>query len=167
MQIKTQDNAELAQLAELLEPMKVAMLGNVDERGALVTRPMAPLAMDADGSIWFFTDRRSSKAEHLGMLNLAFVDADRATYVSVSGRGELVDDRARIEQLWTPFAKPWFPDGPQSPNLVLLKVRPDTAEYWDAPNSRMVRLAAMAASVVAGKPIGMGEHDTLTSLSVN
>lgn len=165
MQIKIQDNAELAQLAGLIEDIKVAMLGSLDDSGALVTRPMAPLAMDADGAIWFFTDRRSSKVERLGVLNLAFSDPDRATYVSISGRGELVDDRGRIEQLWTSFAKPWFPDGPDSPNLVLLKVLPDTAEYWDAPNSRMVRLAAMAASVVAGRPIGMGKHDTLTALS--
>jgi hypothetical protein len=29
----------------------------------------------------------------------------------------------------------------------------------------MVRLVAMAASVVAGKPIGMGDHATLTQLT--
>jgi hypothetical protein len=47
----------------------------------------------------------------------------------------------------------------------LNQIVPDMAEYWDAPNSKMVRSFAMAASVLAGKPIGLGEHDTLTQLS--
>lgn len=38
---------------------------------------------------------------------------------------------------------------------------PHTAELRDSPNSRMVRLFAMAASVVAAKPIGMGQHGRL------
>jgi len=85
--------------------------------------------------------------------------------VSLSGHGELVHDRERIKMLWTSFAKPWFPEGPETPNLALLKFVPHSAEYWDAPSSRMVRLLAMAASAIAGKPIGMGEHDTLTNLT--
>ena len=52
-----------------------------------------------------------------------------------------------------------------SPELTLLKFVPESAEYWDAPHSKMVRMFAMAASVVAGKPIGLGEHEKLTALS--
>jgi hypothetical protein len=74
-------------------------------------------------------------------------------------------DRVHIEWLWTPFAKPWFPDGPGSPNLALLKFAPDTGEYWGAPHSKMARMFAIAASIVAAKPVGLGEHDTLRDLS--
>jgi hypothetical protein len=63
------------------------------------------------------------------------------------------------------MAKPWFPEGPESPNLALLKIEPEMAEFWDAPNSKMVRMFALAMSVYAGKPVGLGEHDTLTHLS--
>ena len=51
-----------------------------------------------------------------------------------------------------------------SPHLGLLKVIPETAEYWDAPNSKMVRMLAMDASIVARKPIGIGENAKLTAL---
>jgi hypothetical protein len=85
--------------------------------------------------------------------------------VSLSGRGEIDTDRGRIERLWTAFAKPWFPDGPDSPNLGLLKFVPETADYWDAPDSRMVRAFGVVASMVAGKPIAMGEHGSHTGLS--
>jgi hypothetical protein len=60
---------------------------------------------------------------------------------------------------------PGFLQGKDSPNLALLAFFPHTAEYWDAPNSKMVRMLAMAASVVAGKPVGMGDHATLTGLT--
>ena len=165
MKTEPQRSADLTQLCELIENMSVAMLTNLDDEGALVSRPMSPLEMDINGTLWFFTDRRSTKAEHLRVLNLSFTDPAQSTYVSLSGRGELDTDRTHIERLWTPLAKPWFPDGPDSPNLTLLKFMPDTAEYWDAPDSKMVRLVAMAASIVTGKPIGMGEHDTLIALS--
>jgi general stress protein 26 len=165
MKTETQNNPELGKLSKLIENMSVAMLTQMDGTGALVSRPMAPLEMDASGAIWFFTDMRSAKVEHLSAVNLGFADADRATYVSLSGSGELHAGKARIDQLWTAFARPWFPDGPESEHLALLKFVPGQAEYWDAPNSKMVRMFAMAASVAAGKPIAMGEHGTLTALS--
>ena len=159
MKIQTQLNEELRQLATMIEPMSVAMLTTANGNGGeLASRPMSPLAMDASGAIWFFTDLRSAKVEHLRVVNLAFSDEAEARYVSVSGRGEIETDRARIERLWTPVAKPWFPEGSGSTNLALLKVVPDSVEYWDAPNSKMVRMFAMAASVLAGQPIGLGEH---------
>ena len=165
MNIETQTRPEMAALCKLIEPIPVAMLGNIDADGALVSRPMAVLEVDAAGAVWFFVDLRSSRVEFLRVVNLSFVDAARGTYVSLSGRGEIRSDRSHVERLWTPLAKPWFPEGPASTNLALLKFVPHTAEYWDAPNSKMVRMFAMAASVVAGKPIGMGDHATLTDLS--
>jgi general stress protein 26 len=165
MKTETQNNPELAKVCKLIENMSVAMMTNMDGEGALVSRPMAPLEMDANGAIWFFTDMRSSKVEHLVAVNLGFSDPDKSTYVSLSGRGELHADKDRIARLWTAFARPWFPDGPDSEHLALLKFVPSAAEYWDAPDSKMVRLFAMAASVAAGKPIAMGEHERLTALS--
>ncbi len=164
MKTEPQTRAELALLSKLIEPMAVAMLTNIDADGTLMSRPMAPLLMDSHGAVWFFTDLRSAKVERLRVANLSFTDADRATYVSLSGRGEIHNEREHIEQLWTPLAKPWFPEGPESNHLALLKFVPETAEYWDAPHNKMVRVLAMAASMVAGKPIGLGGHESLTGL---
>lgn len=164
MKTQTQNSAELARLATLLEPMSVAMLTSLDDDGALASRPMSPLEMDASGALWFYTDLRSAKVDHLRAVNVAFSDEARACYVSLSGRGEIHADRAQIERLWTAFAEPWFPDGPGSTNLALLKVVPDMAEYWDAPSSAMVRMFAMLASVWDGKPIGAIDHAKHTGL---
>lgn len=162
MKIHNQPNAELQKLATLIQPMgNVAMLTSIDDDGALISRPMAPLEMDESGAIWFFTDVHSARAEALRSLNLSFSDAERGTYVSLCGHGDLEVDRSHIKRLWTPLARPWFPDGTESENLALLKFTPSAAEYWDAISTKMVHLFATAISVIAARPIGMGEHGHL------
>ena len=166
MKIETQNSPELTQLSKLIDGISVAMMTTQSDVDSLVSRPMSPLEMDSHGAIWFFTDLRSEKIEHLRLVNLSFTDADKAIYVSISGRGEVHAEQARIDELWTAFARPWFPDGKDSSNIALLKFVPDSAEYWDAPHSKMVRMFAMAASIVVSKPIGIGDHSTLTDLSL-
>lgn len=167
MTISTQTRPELSHVAKLIEDIPIAMLTTVEADGTLSSRPMAVLEMDAQGALWFFTDMRSSKIQHLRVTNLSFVSTARSDYVSLSGRGELDTDRERIKRLWTVFAKPWFPDGPDSSNLALLKFVPDSADYWDGPNSKMVRAFGVAASIIAGKPVAMGEHGSHTGLSAD
>ncbi len=165
MKIHQQPHAELQKLATLIQPMDgVAMLTSIDVDGALISRPMAPLEMDERGAIWFFTDVHSAKVEQLRSLNLSFSDAERSTYVSLCGHGDLEIDRAHIKRLWSPLARPWFPDGTASENLALLKFTPSAAEYWDAVDTKMVHLFATAISVIAARPIGMGEHGHLEGI---
>jgi general stress protein 26 len=165
MKTEAQTSAELGHVARLIEHIPIAMLTTVEADGALASRPMAALEMDAQGALWFYTDLRSSKVEHLRVANLSFTDTAHGTYVSLSGRGEIDTDRGRKERLWTAFAKPWFPDGPDAPTLALLKFVPDAADYWDAPSSRMVRAFGVLASVLTGKPVGLGEQGSHTGLS--
>jgi general stress protein 26 len=165
MKTAKQPTADLAHVAELIADTSIAMMTTAGSDGSLSSRPMAVLEMDAQGALWFFTDLRSQKVDHLRSVNLSFIDAAKGNYVSLSGRGEISTDRQQIELLWTAFAKPWFPEGPDSPNLGLLKFVPDAADYWDGPNSRMVRAFGVVASVIAGKPIAMGESGSHSGLS--
>jgi general stress protein 26 len=166
MKTEPQTSAERVHLCQLIEHMHLAMLTTSNDSGQLISRPMAPLEMASDGAIWFFSDRQSAKVGQLQSVNLSFTDIDRGTYVSISGVGEIHADRLRMKRLWTPAAKPWFPDGPESSNLCLLKIVPVSAEYWDAPRSKMVRLFAMAVAMITGKPNGLGEHSVLKQLNV-
>jgi Pyridoxamine 5'-phosphate oxidase like len=74
-------------------------------------------------------------------------------------------DRDRIARLWTPRAQPWFPDGPDSSALALLKFVPDAAHYWDAPKGRMLRAFGAMASMITGQPDSTGEQGTHSGLS--
>ncbi len=155
------------QLAKLIGKQRVAMLAMTAANGLLEAKPMTLLEHDAHGHLWFFCEAELQDAvmrERYKTANLSFSDEPHATYVSISGRGELLHDRERIHALWSPMAKPWFPDGPDSPRLALLKFIPSQAETWDGPGSSVLRMLALAASVVSGKPVGMGEHAVLTQV---
>jgi general stress protein 26 len=165
MKMQVQTSPDRAHVASLITDIPIAMLCNVQADGALSSRPMSALEMDAEGALWFFTDLRSEKVEHLRVVNLSFADMAHGTWVSLSGHGEIDTDRGRIQRLWTPLAKPWFPAGPESTDLALLKFVPDAADYWDGPSSSMVRAFGLLASVVAGRPVAMGAHGSHTGLS--
>ena len=164
MKIHPQSTPELVKLGELIEDMSVAMLTSLNESDSMDSKPMSPLEMDTEGAIWFFTELNTSKTANLSTANLAFSDSSNGTYVSLSGRGEIHKNSEDIHRLWTVFAKPWFPDGPDSPNLALLKFIPNAAEYWDAPHSKTIRLFSIAASIVTGKPVNMGDHDIIKNI---
>ncbi len=164
MKIHAQSTPEQVKLGELIEDMSVAMLTSLNESDSMDSKPMSPLEMDSEGAIWFFTELNTSKTANLSTANLAFSDSSNGTYVSLSGRGEIHKNSGDIHRLWTVFAKPWFPDGPDSPNLALLKFIPNAAEYWDAPHSKTIRLFSIAASIVMGKPVNMGDHDIIKNI---
>jgi general stress protein 26 len=164
MNIQKQTSPERIVLGQKIESFCTGMLTFCDESGALISQPMAPIEMDANGVIWFFTDSSSEKTKFLDELNLTFSGESDGLYVSLSGSGEMDFNEDNKKELWSPMVKPWFPDGPGTPALGLLKFAPHTAEYWDTPHSKVIRLLAIAASIVAAKPIGLGDHIRLNEL---
>ncbi len=74
-------------------------------------------------------------------------------------------DRGCIDRLWTVFAEPGFLEGPDSPKLAWLKFGLGTADGGDAPDSKRARAFGGLASMVAGRPIAMGEHGSHGGLS--
>src|SRR6476620_8533715 len=88
-------------------------------------------------------------------------EPDDNRYVSVFGRAEVSHDRAKMEELWNPIHKAWFPDGLADPNICLIRVRVEEAEYWDAPSSTLVQLAGFAKALVTGKEADYGENEKI------
>lgn len=156
--------AEFEKLGELIKDSRIAMVTTVEPDGTLHTRPLASLAYENDGQLWFFTAIDSAKVSEVSndvRTSVAFADSGKDAYVAVSGTAGIVNDRQRIHKLWTPFAKPWFPDGPDSPNLALLRVRAERAEYWTSPG-KTAYLFGVAKAAVTGKHTPIGENRKLT-----
>lgn len=146
MEVRNQDHEDLQRLAELVNEIKFAMLTTEEADGALHSRPMATVQMDVDGeegaggNVWFFTALSLPKVEEAKrhrQVNLSYVRCDTQDYLSISGTGEIVRDEDKMRALWTPWLKPWFPEGLDDPNLGLLKVAITDAEYWSAPGGTM------------------------------
>ncbi|MBD2702797.1 pyridoxamine 5'-phosphate oxidase family protein [Spirosoma sp. BT702] len=165
METNTKSNQQLEKVRDMMNDIRIAMMTTIDADGNLVSRPMAVQQVDDDGSIWFFTQRTSPKVDqidnHDHRVNLGFASVSDADYVSVSGTAREIDDRTKIDELWNPMAKAWFPEGKDDPDLTLLKVHIDMAEYWSASDSRMVRLFQQAAALVTGNPPDMGENEKI------
>lgn len=154
----TADAAAAEKVKDLIGDERLAMLTTVDSDGKLVSRPMALQRQDDDGTLWFLTDDTSPKARQLmrdSRVNLAF--QSRGTWISVSGSGEIVEDRQTIEELWNKGAEAWFPDGPSTPEVAALRIAPDTAEYWDAPGGRVSSVLAYAKAKLTGDRPNIGE----------
>ena len=68
-------------------------------------------------------------------------------FLSVYGKAYISRDQDKINELWHPMIKAWF-DGKDDPDLMLLKVEPQDAYYWDTKNNKLVTLLKIAASAL-------------------
>ena len=157
-------NDDVKKLGELIEDIQFAMFTTVDTDGTLHSRPMATQQVEFDGDLWFFTGLDAAKVQQVNgehQVNVSFANPDDQRYVSISGWAELVRDHQKMEELWNPLYKAWFPDGLDDPNLALLKVHVRKAEYWDSPNSKVVQLVGFAKALVTGQPYQGGENEKI------
>lgn len=161
MSVAAHDQRAVQRLGELIHDIPIAMLTTVGLDGTLHGRPMATQRTPFDGDLWFFTQASSLKVDELGEhrnVNLSYADPKNNRYVSVSGTASVFRDRAKEEELWNPLYKAWFPQGLDDPDLILLRVAVEEAEYWDSPSSTMVHIAGFVKSPVTGKQYEPGEH---------
>ncbi len=161
MDKQTQSDPGMGKLADLIDGAKIAMLTTEEPDGALRSRPLATLQMDSEGHLWFFTALSSGKVEEIDQhrkVNLSYANTSTENYVSISGHARLLRDRRKMEELWTPWVKPWFQNGLDDPDLALLEVTIDEAEFWDAPASRMQRLFGLTRALSGGDKSQLGEH---------
>jgi general stress protein 26 len=157
-------NASIKKLGELIEGINIAMLTTIDDDGALRSRPMGTQQIEFDGDLWFFAGASSAKAHEVRRdqrVNVSYADPDNQRYVSVSGTAKLVRDQAKLKQLWNPIFKAWFPQGLEDPDLALLKVNVEQAEYWDAPSGKVVALLGFVKALATGKRPEIGENEKL------
>ena len=147
-------------LWSLIKAAKFAMLVT-DDDGHLRGRPMVANQEGFDGTLWFFTHASSHKVAEVrkdDRVCVTYAEPEKQDYVSFSGRAALVHDRAEIDKRWSSAAAAWFPQGKDEPDVALIKVTVDQAEYWDAPSSKVVRVLGYAKAKVTGSTPNFGEN---------
>jgi general stress protein 26 len=152
---------EVKKLAELMKDIKFVMLTTVEPDGSLHSRPMVTQEVDFDGDLWFFTGAHSPKVWETDthhQANVTFSNPEKNTYISASGPAMLVRDRKKMEELWKPAYKTFFPKGLEDPELSLLKVSVEKAEYWDSPSTALGRAFNFARAYVTKDPSKLGDH---------
>lgn len=153
---------DVKKLAHLMKGIDFGMLTTLDNDGTLRSRPMSTNGdVEFDGDVWFFTYASSHKvleAQRNPQVNVSFSDPKGQTYVSLSGTASLVRDKSKIEELWQPQLKAWFPQGTDEPDIALLKVTAHKAEFWDAPSSIAAHAISLAKALATGQPANPGDN---------
>lgn len=160
-----ENEKNIAVLKEMAEKVRICMFNTINEDGQFHSRPMATAKIEDDGTIWFFTNEYSPKSAEISKdnaVNLAYSDPSSNTYIYINGTAALVDDMARKKEYFSPPVKLWFPKGVDDPALILIRVTPDVAEYWDSSTSKMVVAFKILKSIVTGGKPDLGTHEKLS-----
>jgi general stress protein 26 len=152
-QPKLSDHDAVDHVWEMMDKGHICMLAT-RHGDAIRARPMAAQIAQTEHAVYFLTDERRHKDDEIRAnpnVCLSFADPDAEDYVSVSGLAEVMNDRAKIKELWSMAAKAWW-DSADDPNIRVLKVTPIDAEYWDGVGSMVTTLKMATAAMTGEKP---------------
>jgi len=154
MEKNLHNDEALQKLKELVESVGICMYCSMEHGSDMASRPMGTAKIEDDGTIWFFTTDHSGAAENAQQANdvcLNYAHITKNTYLCVMGTPELVFDKAKMKELWSPILKTWFPDGIDTPDIALVKVTPQSAHYWDSDASRLRLLFSFVKAQFTGE----------------
>lgn len=144
--------SDAQKLAQLLDDKPIAMLTTFGAEGPR-SIPMARQKVEAGEQLWFITARDTEHTRTIQQepqVSLTF--SARDSWVALTGRAHVVDDDAKLEELWNTFAEAWLPEGPEGSNSTLIKVAVDKGEYWDTPGSKVASAISLVKSKLTGEP---------------
>jgi general stress protein 26 len=128
----------LKAIAKLMRELDFCMFTTNSEDGGMYSRPMSNnREVEFDGDLWFFSGLETRKVREIKRdpnIHLSFIDPKQFTFISVAGAVEIVTDKKKKRDLWLKELERWFPDGPDSDDVVLLKVNPTVITYWSGEN---------------------------------
>ena len=152
---------EIKKLAELMKGIRFAMLTTMEDDGVLHSRPMTTQEVEFDGDLWFFTKAHAPKveeAEQHRQVNVSFADSEKNKFISASGTAILVRDKAKMQELWKVPYKLFFPQGLEDPEIALMKVSVEKAEYWDSAPTGLGRAFNFAKALLTNDVHKLGDH---------
>ncbi|MFG6501914.1 pyridoxamine 5'-phosphate oxidase family protein [Microbacterium sp. P05] len=147
----TASTTELKKLNELLKKFRFAMLTTHTTDDKLTAVPLTVQETEFDGDLWFIIGKNALTVQHIAAnpsVGVSFSSND--SWLSLAGNALVVEDLAKLKELWNPAVGAWFPEGPEDPNVTLLKVDAISGEYWDSPGGRVATLVSLVKSKVTG-----------------
>ena len=159
----SQDKSIQNELWELIKHIRFPMLVHRHLGGNLHAHPltMKNKSLKPGEPLHFFVTRKSELGQRLrvdGNVCLTYSDTEKDCYVSVSGRAKVSEDMDAKKRLFNALDKAWFPGGADDPDLELVEVEIDHAEYWNVKESKATQLFKMASAAVSGNRPELGEH---------
>lgn len=152
--LEANDNA-IKNLRSKIKSIRFGMLTTLNDDQRLSSRPMTQQQLDDSGTLWFFLSDTALLARDIKQhphINVTFAEPADSVYVTISGDADVIKNREKAEELWSPAVAAWFPEGIEDPHLSLIKFNIHTAEYWDSHTNKMLQLFAVAKAAIIGEP---------------
>lgn len=132
---------QLEKLHGLLSDFSTVMLITMVGPDGCHARPMAVALVDDNADLWLFTSRDSEKVREIETDSRVQIHGQNGwkNCVVLTGRATVVADRDLIREIWEPSFEAWFPEGAEDPNIVLIHVTNEQAEYWDNTGTNQFR----------------------------
>ena len=136
------------ELSKALSKIDFCMFNTNGGEGKINSRPMSNNGdVEYDGDSWFFSYEDTRKVGEIGRdarVALTFTAPPSllgkpGIFVAVDGDASVIRDKAQFEEHWVKDLDRWFPDGVDTPGLVLIKVSARTIEYWDGEENGRIR----------------------------
>jgi general stress protein 26 len=148
----------LTDISDAMKDIDFCTLATHAGDGAIGARPMSNNRnVDYDGDAWFFTydDRRmvadierdaNVGVTYLGNPGLKGLMGAPGAFIHVEGKALLIRDETRFREHWDKSLDRWFPQGPETPGVILLQVTAQRIHIWDGEEEGEVKLPASAAT---------------------
>ncbi|MBD2099456.1 pyridoxamine 5'-phosphate oxidase family protein [Leptolyngbya sp. FACHB-261] len=158
---------QIEHLHDIVKCIDFCMLVTVDGNGSVHScRMCISRQVQFDGDLYFFIHASSDKLAEIEdnhEVTISFPASTQQHYVSVSGAAQLFQDRRQLQDFWQPDHKAWFPAELDEPNLALLKLSVEKAEYRDVPTGQIAGLIELLAVISDEDPYDLIEDEDLSS----
>lgn len=151
-------------LWDKIKSSKIAMLTSISRETELHSRPMMTAQNGFDGRLYFFSRLSSEKIDeisHNPSVLVTYSQPKDMTFISVYGEAYISRNPAKIREHWMPALEAYFTKGVNDPDLCLIEIQVNEAEYWDSDQSQMTRIFEMVKSSVTGQRPDLGNHEIL------
>lgn len=146
----------LADISGAMKDIDFCMLVSRAEDGSIGGRPMSNnREVEYEGTCWFFTYEehrsvadierdRSVGLSYQGKAGLKGLVGAPGMFIHVEGEANLIRDKGRFAEHWQDGLDRWFPQGIDTPGVVMIEVMAKRIHYWDGMDEGEVRLSATA-----------------------
>jgi general stress protein 26 len=152
-------------LKEMILDIKVCLFcTNLKTDDGATARPMTALEVDEHGNIWFFSEIDSIKNTEIKSnkhVQLIFSEPSKNSYLIVNGEAEILTNKSKIYDLWSPMCSIWFEGGKDDTSISVIKVSTKMAYYWDVEGSKMINFFKYVASVFTDNNLMDSQQGTL------
>lgn len=136
-------------LSKHLKKLDFCMFSTRDASNRMNSRPMSNNGdVEYDGDSWFFSyadTRKISEIRKDSAVLLTFTAPPHllgkpGIFIAIDGDAALIEDVPQFQDHWVEGLERWFPDGVQTPGLILIKVAARSVQYWDGEENGKVDL---------------------------